>query len=87
MGILILVVTCFIAVVFGYQVPRWWEARPRFAVLLAAVIPALALYLLYMTNVRAGDWEGMGALVFTFLGVVWIVIVSAAGLLSMRRVR
>ena len=87
MGILILMVTCFIAVVVGYHVPRRWEARPGFAILLAAVIPALALYLLYMINGRAGDWEGMGALVSLFLGAVWIVIVSAAGLLSMRRVR
>lgn len=85
MAILLLAILCVAAAVSGYRAPRWWTARPVLAVGLAAILPLLAWWLIYRGTVRAGDWEGMGAIAFTLLGAVWGVVALASGLISIRR--
>lgn len=75
----LVVVICVAAAMGGAIAPICARSRPRLALLVAAIVPVLALYARYLAVGRDDDWEGMGAMALLIVAGLWVLVSLLSG--------
>lgn len=80
-----LFVALVLAGVLGLIALRFSSKRPLLGLAAVVILPPLLLLWRYLTFASENDWEGMGALAFSFVASGWIIISLVAGAISIHR--